>query len=219
MQTTQKALLPEALPEVIRNSRLMKKRGFEVFDGLIDASTRMLLLFEAISFSSTARLSFSSIADSEDVRGGTPARCYLGAPGGPAQDALYHSEWMLHFLRQVTGTPLVPTGERGTYSYYARPGHYLALHRDIVTCDLALISCLNDGPRIVNNSGMLCLYPDRIFEPLSAIRASLNRGAVGVQLKPGQSIVIFGGIVPHMLLPVTDQQTRIVSVLCYRVPL
>ncbi len=219
MFTSQKPLLPESIPDVIRASPLMKKGCFDIFAGLLDSNTHAMMLSEAISLSTVARLSEVLIPDGEDVRGGTPARCYLSASGGPIQDAFYGAEWMLSFLRQVTGTPLIPTGERGTYSYYARPGDYLALHRDIVTCDLAVITCLSDGPCIVGNSGILRLYPDRIFEPLSAIRDNPNEGAVGVRLMPGQTIVLFGGIVPHMLLPVADQQRRIVSVLCYRVPL
>lgn len=212
-------LLSEAIPELIRNSPLMKKGGFDVFVGLLDDHAHAQMLAEAISLSTTARVSEVLTLDNEDGRGGNPPRRYLTAPGGPIQDAFYRSDWVLGVLQQVTGTLLIPTGGRGTYSYYARPGDYLALHRDIVTCDVAVITCLNEGPHVVGPSGMLCLYPDRIYEPLSAIRNSLEKKAVGVRLMPKQTIVLFGGIVPHMLLPVADQQVRIISVLCYRVPL
>jgi hypothetical protein len=221
MFAMQKSLLflPEAIPELIRNSPLMKKGGFDVFVGLLDDHAHTQMLAEAMSLSTTARMSEVLTPDNEDGRGGNPPRRYLTAPGGPIQDAFYHSDWVRDLLQQVTGTPLVPTGVRGTYSYYARPGDYLALHRDIVTCDVAVITCLNEGPNVTGSSGMLCLYPDRIYEPLSAIRDTLEEKAVGVRLMPKQTIVLFGGIVPHMLLPVAYQQVRIISVLCYRVPL
>lgn len=66
------------------------------------------------------------------------------------------------------------------------------------------------------DGGRLCLYPDRLFEPLSIIRATPQQGAIKVRLDPGQTIVLFGGLVPHALLKVAAGQARIVSVLCYR---
>jgi hypothetical protein len=221
MFTSQTAiqLLPKAIPELIRNSPLMGKGGFDVFVGLLDDHDHAQMLAEAINLFTTASVNEVLTADNEDGRGGNPPRSYLVAPGGPIQDAFYHSDRLLSVLQQVTGTPLVQTGIRGTYSYYVRPGDYLALHRDIVTCDVAVITCLNEGPNVVGASGMLCLYPDRIYEPLSVIRESLEEKVVGVRLMAKQTIVLFGGIVPHMLLPVAEQQIRIISVLCYRIPL
>jgi hypothetical protein len=69
------------------------------------------------------------------------------------------------------------------------------------------------------SGGMLRLYPDRLCERLSAIRANPERGAIKLRLMPRQTVVMFGGIVPHAILPVADGQVRIVSVLCYRLGL
>lgn len=219
MLVTQKPSLATFFPDVILNSRLMKKGGYEVFAGLVDSVTLPLMLGEAVALSNEAYDSSVPVSDGEEVRGGSPARRFLSSSGGDIQDAFYNADWMLSFLREVTGTPVVPTGARGTYSYYARPGDYLALHRDIETCDLAVITCLHENPDPEGEGGALGLYPTRIFEPLSAIRATPQQEVVTVRLQPGQTIVMFGGVVPHTLLPVVAGQVRIVSVLCYRVPL
>src|SRR5262249_3511959 len=110
---------------------------------------------------------------------------------------------------------LRPTGSLGTYSYYVRAGDFLDIHRDIVECDVAVISCLSDGQAGDGEGGRLCLYPDRLFEALSSIRATPELGAVKLRLDPGQTVVLYGGVLPHTLLRVAEGQTRIVSVLCY----
>lgn len=105
---------------------------------------------------------------------------------------------------------------RGTYSAYAA-GHFLALHRDIRTCDVSVITCLcDDGGE--SASGALRLYPRRCHEPLSAIGQAPDRDAIVVQLRPLQTLVIFGGIVPHEVLPVSGPRVRVTSLLCYQVP-
>lgn len=123
---------------------------------------------------------------------------------------------MLELLRNITHTSLHPTGGTGTYSYYVRAGDFLALHRDIVTCDVAVITCLSDLPREALG-GRLCLYPGRAGEPLSMIYAGPAEGACIVKLTAGQTLVFYGGMIPHILLPVVAGQARIVSVLCYRI--
>jgi hypothetical protein len=156
------------------------------------------------------------LGDAEDVRGGSPARRFHSARGGEVQDGFYSSDWVMTFLRSMCGSSLIPTGQRGTFSYYVQPGDHLAIHRDIETCDVAVITCLLDGPDTGGDGGKLCMYPTRAFEPLSSIRATPERGAVRIRLLPGQTIVMLGGIVPHSVLPIAPGQQRIVSVLCYR---
>ncbi|HUQ30777.1 MAG TPA: hypothetical protein VM095_01600, partial [Pyrinomonadaceae bacterium] len=207
---------PGALPSSIRNSRLMRTGGFEVFEGFLNREGFRLMLAEAVRLSSDAYVSDVPDSDEEEVRGGTPARRFRSVPGGCVQEAFYQSPWLIKFLSERCNTPLTPLGGRGTYSFYAQTGDYLAIHRDIEACDLAVITCLYDGPRREGHGGALCLYPTRLFEPLSTIRATPERGALVIGLKPGQTIVMFGGIIPHTLLPVSTGQTRIVSVLCYR---
>ncbi|MBI3970030.1 MAG: hypothetical protein HY332_01965 [Chloroflexi bacterium] len=218
---------PGAIPDSIRASALMQKGGFDVLAGLLDEPCREQMLSEAVRSYATAQESAVAVSDREEYRGGAPARRFLSAPGGDVQDASYHAAWMLGFLREVTGgAPVTPSGSRGTYTYYARASDHLAIHRDVETCDLAVVTCLYNGPHAASassvpatagNGGVLCLYPSRMLEPLSAIRRDPATGTIGVRLLPGQTIVMFGGIVPHAVLPIGDHQVRIVSVLCYRI--
>ncbi|MEM9138350.1 MAG: hypothetical protein AAGB15_00840, partial [Pseudomonadota bacterium] len=116
-------------------------------------------------------------------------------------------------LEELSGQGLKPTGERGSYSYYDRPGHYLGLHRDIQTCDLTLITCLSrhDGPA---PSGALRLYPKSIRSDLDAI--SDDTVYRDISMKPGQSVILLGGCVPHQVLPAAEGFSRSIAVLCYQ---
>ena len=209
-------LLEAAIPPVIRESNLMKRGGFDAFEGLVGADMRSGMLSEAITRLPYATDCEVRTSDHEEVRGGTPRRRFRNATGGPFQEAFANAPWVLDFLRGLTTRTLIPTGEVGTYSYYLNSGDYLDIHRDIVTCDVAVITCLNDHVLDDGDGGRLCLYPDRILEPLSSIRATPDQGTVRVRVGPGQTIVLYGGIVPHALLPVSEGQARIVSLLCYR---
>jgi hypothetical protein len=207
---------PETIPTVIRQSCLMKRGGFDVFEGLVDARMRREMLSEAVALLPHATRCEVKVSDDEEVRGGKPRRRFINAQGGPLQQAFNTSPAVLDFLRGLTTRALTFTGEIGTYSYYMDPGDYLDIHRDIVTCDVAVITSLHDRARDNGEGGRLCLYPERLGEPLSQIRATPDRGAVKVRVQVGQTIVLYGGIVPHALLPVAEGQARIVSVLCYR---
>lgn len=205
-----------SIPEAVRNSPLMRQGGFGVYEGLAERGVLAGMLDEAVALSANAAECHVAISDGEEVRGGRPARRFLTSSGGPVQQRFSTAPFVLRFLRSVTHQSLQPTGELGTYSYYARPGDYLAIHRDIVTCDVAVITCLSDAPCTARGGG-LHLYPDRLFEPLSTIRVTPAHGACLVKLTAGQTIVLYGGLVPHALQPVDAGQVRIVSVLCYRV--
>ena len=204
------------IPVEIRRSSLMERGGFAVVVGLLGDETLSLLLRESLECLSTADLVYASIPDREDVRGGNPARRLRSASGGAVQRALYGADEMVRMLRQLTGIRTMPTGQAATYSYYLERGDHLDLHRDIETCDVVVITTLCDHGSADSADGALCLYPSRWQEKLSAIRASPDNGAVGVRLNVGDTIVMLGGIVPHALLPVSERQQRIVSVLCYR---
>lgn len=207
---------PESIPTIIRDSQLMKRGGFDVFEGLVDARMRREMLSEAVALLPHATRCEVTVSDGEEQRGGKPRRRFINAQGGPLQQAFNTSPVVLDFLRGLTNRALTCTGEIGTFSYYMDPGDYLDIHRDIVTCDVAVITCLHDRGTDSGDNGRLCLYPERLSEPLSRIRATPDRGAVKVRVKVGQTIVLYGGIVPHALLPVAEGQARIVSVLCYR---
>ena len=203
------------IPAAIARSRLMQNGGFAVYEGMVDDGGRRLLR-EAMQQLRSATDCCVRASDHADGRGGVPARRFLTAPGGLVQRRAYTSPSALAFLRRLTHTSLQPTGALGTYSYYARTGDYLALHRDIVTCDVSVITCLADSAQ-GTGGGLLCLYPGRTAESLAAIRATPAHGAFSIRLRPAQTIVFYGGIVPHALLPVSPSQVRIVSVLCYRI--
>jgi hypothetical protein len=118
-------------------------------------------------------------------------------------------------LGRIVGITVEPTGG-GTYSYYEVRGDFLALHRDVVKCDVAVITCLSlrvsDGP----SAGGLYVYPEYMREPLSRVRAAGKGVGRAVSLDRGETIVLFGGILPHEVTPMMEGQERIVSVMCYR---
>lgn len=194
----------------------MRQGGFAVYSGLPDEVTLAQLYNEAAEGYPRATVQECSDDDLEEVRGGRPRRRLLSVEGGPTLDSLYAWDWLMDFLSSACGVPVVPSGNRGSYSYYARPGDFLDLHRDVETCDLAMITGLHDNSNRSDLAGALVLYPRRIHEPLSAIRARPNDEAYAVKLLPGQTIIMLGGVVPHRLLPVREGQVRIVSVLCFR---
>lgn len=205
-----------SVPERIIRSQLMGRGGYDVLTGVLDEHILTMLLGEAMETLADARETSVPFSDEEEVRGGNPARKFLNSAAGPLQEGFSHAPWMLDLLRELCGPTLRPTGSLGTYSYYVRPGDHLDIHRDIETCDVAVISCLYDTPG-AGDGGMLGLYPNRIHEPLSAIRATPDTGIVKLRLAPAETLVMFGGIVPHVVMPVAQEQSRIVSVLCYQV--
>jgi hypothetical protein len=207
---------PQSIPAVIRESALMKRGGFEVFEGMLNTTTTSEMLSEALALLPEAIDCEVQSSDAEELRGGTPRRRFANGRGGPLQQAFNTAPWLLDFLRGLTSPDLIYTGEVGTYSYYLRAGDYLDIHRDIVTCDVAVITCLYDNSSADHVGGQLCLYPERWTERLSVIRATPEEGATPVRLSVGQTIVMYGGIVPHALLPLAEGQTRIVSVQCFK---
>jgi hypothetical protein len=186
-----------------------------VYEGLPDPETFGGLLREAYDVYSTATEQQCWDEDKEEVRGGTPRRQLLSAGGGPIQDTLYQEGWLHEFLSGCCGVKIVPSGNRGSYSYYARNGDFLDLHRDIDTCDVAMITVLHDSAP-GHCGGALVLYPTRLTERLSALRARPEEGARVVKVLPGHTMIMFGGLVPHLVYPVTENQVRIISVLCFR---
>jgi hypothetical protein len=190
--------------------------GFDVLEGVVDERGAALLRAEAVQLLPTAEEIDVAADDYADWRGGKPARRFLSASGGRVQDALYQAGWLHEWLAGQLGRRVEPSGPRGTYTYYSRPGDFLALHRDIDVCDVAVITCLHDGPAQVTGAGSLYLYPQRTDEPLSRIRAEPGNGRLELRLMPGQTLVLRGGVVPHALAPVAPNQARIISVLCFR---
>jgi hypothetical protein len=189
--------------------------GFGVYDDFLHASIREQLLSEALTLYPQATHQENWDDDHAEGRGGRPRRRLTSGSGGPVQDALYRSVWLPQMLTSACGTTILPSGNRGSYSYYARPGDFLDLHLDVDRCDVTMITALHDNSATTDYSGALLLYPGRMGEPLSAIRARPNDGVHCVKLTAGQTIVLFGGLLPHRLLPTAVGQVRIVSVLCF----
>jgi hypothetical protein len=205
------------VPDRVLNSQLFRQGGFGVYTGFLSATSKSAMLEEAAKLMASAQDNIVTELDSEEYRGGKPPRSFLSAIGGPILDAFYYSNETLLQLKQVTGLDIYQSGFQGTYSYYARQGDYLGLHRDIEMCDVAVLTCLYDSKPMENGGGALCLYPSRCWEPLSVIRNTPNERILPVQLMPGQTIVLYGGVVPHLVTPMAHEQVRIISVLCYRV--
>ena len=203
------------IPKRILKAPLMGRGGFAVLSSLFPPESLTLLQREAEAQQSLAQDICVRRSDKESIRGGDPARKFLSAPGGSIQRSLYTDRSLWQSIEAIVGLPVVPSGTGGTFTYYGRPGDFLTIHRDIVTCDVAVITCLNEtGVR--DSGGKLCFYPGRIWELLDALRREPTKGAVPMRLAPGDTAVLLGGVVPHCTLPVTSGQHRVVSLLCYR---
>jgi hypothetical protein len=205
--------LTAPIPEALARSPLLARGGYQVFDNLLDPAFLQTLREEAGRLVRYTTVTHVSQSDGTEGRGGNPARCFFQGEGHTVQDEFYRSPEMATLLTSLCNTSVATTGARGTFSYYAKPGHHLALHRDIVTCDVAVLTCV-----FASASGCrgLYAYPRRWKEPLSAIRATPGEGIVSIELRTGQTVVLMGGIVPHTVLPQHEGQVRIMSVLCYR---
>lgn len=215
--TPPSAASPAAV-EALLGSRLFTEcNGFGLFAGLPDPVTFQGIFAEAAELYPKANAQESWEPDVEELRGGKPRRSLLTSTAGPIQDSFYASTHLRNFLSSLLGLPVAPTGNRGSYSYYARKGDFLDLHRDIETCDVTVITSLHDNSAPQDPGGALVLYPGRIGEPLSALRARPDEGAYAVKILPGQTIVIPGGLLPHRVAPVAEGQLRIISALCFRV--
>ena len=188
--------------------------GVAVFDGVPDPGTCAALAYEAHASYPDSTRQVLEDGDGADGRGGMPARALQTAGAGAVQDALYASPWLHAFLSAQCGQPIGPSGNRGSYSYYVEPGDHLGLHLDVDTCDVTLITVLQDDTDPRDPGGGLAVYPRALGAPLRAVRAAPEDGMALVKARPGQSIVILGGLVPHRVLPLGSGQ-RIISALCF----
>jgi hypothetical protein len=198
-----------------QRTHMLAAGGFAVYDNLLNELTCERLLSEALTLYPYATHQETWDDDYAEGRGGKPRRRLNSGSGGPVQDELYRSAWLPQILTSACGVTIVPSGNRGSYSYYTRSGDFLDLHLDVDRCDVTMITALHDNSDATKITGALLLYPGRIGEPLSAIRARPSDGVHCVKLTAGQTIVLFGGLLPHRLLPTAAGQVRIVSVLCF----
>lgn len=202
-------------PKEILQSRLFAKGGYLVVTGLFGEETLQALQAEADMVRAQGVRGYVLDSDGTEGRGGAPGRAYRLVAGGDLHWHLHGCQQMAETLGRLCGATVSSTGG-GTYSYYEQPGDFLALHRDVLQCDIATITSLTHS--IVDGStGELAVYPEFVHEPLSAARRAGRSSSTFVPLDRGQTAILLGGIVPHEVTPTCAGQDRIVAVNCYRV--
>jgi hypothetical protein len=196
------------IPCGLRGSRLYTNGGYLFASGLIGPETLDGLRAEADSARPGGARGEVAQSDGTEYRGGSPARAYRTAPGGRLHWALHGSPQMCEAIAGWCGVTVEATGA-GTFSYYEQADDFLALHRDVDSCDVTLITCLKvrDGA-----SGGLLVYPNHMDNPISEIRAAGRSAGVAVPIVPGDTVALLGGIVAHEVTPASASQERIVSI-------
>jgi hypothetical protein len=202
------------IPRWLLGSRLYANGGYLLAPGLLGPETLDGLRAEADIARPRGSRGVVAQSDGTEYRGGSPARAYRSAPGEGLHWALHASSRMVDALSRWCGVAAEPTGA-GTYSYYEQAGDFLALHRDVVNCDMALITCLTlrDGD---GASGGLLVYPNHMHDPISTVRAAGRSAGVAVPMVQGDTVALLGGIVAHEVTPASPSQERIVAIMCYR---
>jgi hypothetical protein len=185
------------------------KTGFRLVRGLFDEPALAELDAEANEARGKGRRASVPESDATEGRGGCPARSLRSSPGGKTHWRYYASSAMLEAIRRLGDGPVAPMGG-GTYSYYERRGDFLAVHRDVVGCDLALVTALTNAP----DAGALVVCPEFRDRPLSAVRAAGRAAGIPIALGRGDTIVLLGGSVPLEFTPVSSE--RVVAIMCYR---
>jgi hypothetical protein len=202
------------VPKGLSESPLLRSGGYRVISRLIEEPTLSGLLAEAEAVRPSGGRSIVKESGGAEGRGGKPAHALRSRPGRDLHWRDHGCSDMVAALGRICGVEVAPGGG-GTYSYYENPGDFLALHRDVIKCDVAVITCLSlRVPDI--SAGGLHVYPEYIQEPLSRVRAAGRDGGRAAPLAQGETIVLFGGILPHEVIPMAEGQERIVSVMCYR---
>jgi hypothetical protein len=190
---------------------LLERGGVAVIRGLLGGSLQQQLLAEALERLAEAE-QFITRGRNLEWRGGNPARVYRATAAGMEQAHIFGGKPMTDALSDLCGVALRSSGT-GSYTYYHDTGDYLALHRDIVQCEIATITCLeDDGPEAYR--GGLRAYPDYSGRPLIDIYYDRPRG-IDLPTRPGDTIVIAGGVVPHEVTPIVPRQRRTVALACY----
>jgi hypothetical protein len=202
-------------PKEVLQSRLFEASGYMVLTGLFDAETLQAMRAEADSVRVQGLRGCVAESDETEGRGGSPGRAFRSGAGGDLHLRLHGCQQMAKTLGDLCGAPVSSTGG-GTYSYYEQPGDFLALHRDVLQCDIAVITSLTHSV-VDGSAGELSVYPQFIREPLSTVRKAGRTSGTSVPLERGQTVILLGGIVPHEVTPTCAGQERIVAINCYRV--
>ena len=202
-------------PSEVLKSRIFAGDGYLIVSGLFDEATLRGLQSEAECARADSTRQCVSESDGTEGRGGSPARAFRSSQGRELHWNLHGSPEMAAALAGLCGARVSATGS-GSYSYYEEPGDFLAIHRDILQCDVTTITCLTTGAtnRV---TGELTIYPNFICEPLSTVRAAGRQYGTVVALELGHTVILLGGLVPHEVTPICAGQNRIVSINCYRI--
>jgi hypothetical protein len=203
--------------DAVRDCELARGGGFAVAR-VVNPRAVDVLAREALRLMPSAQPSevYRSPEDEDGPGRGNPARHYETADSGPALQRLYEATGIRRVLQRATGLDWEPSGPAGCYLYYREAGHYMGVHRDIEICELALITCVYESgapPR--GPSGALQLWPGRGDEALTQIRRDREAGRVAVHLRPGDSVLLLGGLIPHAVAPVAPGHVRITAPLCF----
>ncbi len=202
------------LPAALAVSRIWAAGGYQAITGFISPEWLELLRTEAVAVRATGTRALVAHSDATESRGGSPARAFRSAAGGACHWGLHSSSQMIEALGNLCNIAVTPSGA-GTYSFYEEPGDFLALHRDVLRCDLTIVTCLSQH-LVDDTGGGLLLYPSRVPQKLSAARAAGRSVGVPVPLRPGETALLLGGLVPHEVTPVAAGQDRIVAIHCYQ---
>jgi hypothetical protein len=213
------------IPQILMESKLMyQSGGFSRYSRLPDATTLAAMREEARVLRTDARTERrwtpsypGEDASYQEDRKVAPRRCKRSLGGGPVQAALYRDPELSTFLSQEVGLPVQPSGNRGSYSYYIECGDFIGLHRDTDYCDLVMLTLLEDNSEPGEAAGSLILYPGRITETCEQIGRTPEAGALPIKLAIGETIIMFGGAVPHRVAPVRKGQSRTISALCFSI--
>ena len=200
-------------PAEVLQSRLFAAGGYLVVRGLFDEETLQGLREEAERVRIDAERMVAADSDGAEGRGGSPARAYRSGAGGELHWGLHGCQQMAETLASVCGLAVSASGS-GTYSYYEQAGDFLAVHRDVLQCDIAVITSLTRST-MECPAGELVVYPDLIREPLSTVRAAGRSAGISIPLDRGHTMILLGGIVPHEVAPSSPGQERIVTINCY----
>src|SRR5207302_192501 len=118
MQRTGAASIHLPVPRAIGDSLLMKEGGCAIYDQLPGTASCARLLAESRRCVHGAVSTVIATSDDEEVRGGSPARCFVSAGGGDEQAAFYYDSKTTRFLAHICNGLVRPTGQNGTYNYY-----------------------------------------------------------------------------------------------------
>ncbi|MCL4783847.1 MAG: hypothetical protein KJZ70_12500 [Bryobacterales bacterium] len=204
--------LTERWPKVLQ-SALWRAGGFLALAGFPGAAALSAIRTEAADALRDSERQEWPEPKPSDWRGGQPQRFLGGVTAGPRMNEMFARRETVAMLRGLLGANLRCAGG-GSLTVYERPGDRLGLHRDIETCDVTLVTCIwEEGER---RESVLRAYPEYAHCALSLIPA--DRASLGctVSLRPGDSAILLGGVVPHEVTPMAAGQRRVVSLVCYQ---